>query len=104
MVVGWRIFWLTKMGRETPDLLCDIVLSEEQWKVLWAGTEKKPAPDKAPSVSWAVLRIANLGGFQGRKCDADPGPTVMWRGITRLYDKVDGFRYAHFAYPQRAGP
>jgi hypothetical protein len=104
MVVAWRIFWLTKMGRETPHLPCDIILSEEEWKVLWACTEKKPVPDKPPSLSWAVLRIANIGGFQGRKCDGDPGPTVMWRGITRLYDKIDGFRYAHFVYSQRAGP
>ena len=104
MVIAWRIFWLTKMGRETPNLPCDIILSEEEWKVLWACTEKKPPPRRPPSASWAVLRIANIGGFQGRKCDGDPGPTVMWRGITRLYDKVDGFRYAHLVYPPRAGP
>jgi len=104
MVVAWRIFLLTKMGRETPDLPCDTILSEDEWKVLWACTERKSTPDIPPSLYWAILAIAALGGFLGRKSDGFPGPTVMWRGITRLYDRVEGYRYSHFVHPQRAGP
>jgi hypothetical protein len=27
-VVAWRIYWLTKQGRETPDIPCDVFLNE----------------------------------------------------------------------------
>ncbi len=30
LVVAWRIYWLTKQGRETPDIPCDIFLSEDE--------------------------------------------------------------------------
>ena len=32
MVVAWRIYMLTKQGRETPDIPCDVYLSEEEWQ------------------------------------------------------------------------
>ncbi len=34
MVVAWRIYWLNKQGRETPDLPCDVFPEEDEWKVL----------------------------------------------------------------------
>jgi hypothetical protein len=30
LVVAWRIYWLTKQGRETPDISCDNFLSEDE--------------------------------------------------------------------------
>jgi hypothetical protein len=104
MVVAWRIHWLTKMGRETPDTACDVLLSEEEWKVLWTCKEQKPPPERPPSLSWCVLAIAGLGGFLGRKGDGHPGATVIWRGLLRLHYMVIGFRHAHLLYNQRADP
>jgi hypothetical protein len=40
--VAWRIYWLTKQGRETPDISCDNFLSEDEWKALCAYVRKEP--------------------------------------------------------------
>lgn len=38
LVVAWRVYWLTMVGRERPDTPCDQILSEAAWRVLnaWA--------------------------------------------------------------------
>ncbi len=41
------------------------------------------------------LRIAQLGGFQGRKGDGEPGVTVMWKGFQRLVDIAAMYRIMH---------
>ena len=37
-----------------------------------------------------VRAVAELGGFLGRKCDAEPGWQTLWRGYRRLQDMVLG--------------
>lgn len=39
-------------------------------------------------VNW----IARLGGFLGRKSDGSPGVKVLWRGLSRLHDLVEGWQ------------
>jgi Transposase DNA-binding/Transposase Tn5 dimerisation domain len=39
-----------------------------------------------------VRAVAELGGFLGRKCDAEPGWQTLWRGYRRLEDMVLGLR------------
>jgi hypothetical protein len=39
-----------------------------------------------------VRAVAELGGFWGRKCDAEPGWQTLWRGYRRLQDMVLGLR------------
>lgn len=34
MVIAWRIYYLTKMGREIPDVPCSIFFEEYEWKTL----------------------------------------------------------------------
>jgi hypothetical protein len=91
MVVAWRIYQLTKQGRETPDVPCDVFLSEDEWQALCAYVTRKPPPEQPPSLRTAVRMIASLGGFPGRKCDGEPGTTTMWRGLQRLADITLGF-------------
>lgn len=94
LVVAWRIYWLTKLGRETPNVPCDIILSEDEWKVLYAVVHKKTPPQKPPALRDAVRMIARLGGFLGRKCDKEPGTISIWRGWTRLESMVEGYTAA----------
>lgn len=101
MVIAWRVFRLVKQGRETPNLPCDVILAEDEWKVLWAYDQQKPPPEKSPSLWWAVLSIAALGGFLNRKGDGDPGPTTVWRGLERLLDMVLFYRRGMPAFFQR---
>jgi hypothetical protein len=39
-----------------------------------------------------VRAVAELGGFLGRKCDAEPGWQTLWRGYRRLQDMVLGLQ------------
>ena len=83
LVVAWRVYWLTMMGREKPDSPCDQILSEEEWHVLSAWATGKIA-DKAPSVQQAMHWIGKMGGWLARGKQDQPGTTCMWRGLARL--------------------
>ena len=104
MVVAWRIYWLTKQGRETPDIPCDQFLSEAEWKALCAYAHQAPPPPEPPTLREAVRMIAALGGFLGRKGDGEPGTTTLWRGLQRLEDIAIGFVLASSLQRQRDGP
>lgn len=96
MVVAWRIFYMTKLGRETPDLPCTVFLEEDQWKALTCYTYQTPEPpQQPPTLQQAIRMIASLGGFIGRKSDGQPGTQTLWRGIQRLIDITTGWQIAH---------
>ena len=85
MVVAWRIYHLTKLGREVPDHPCTIFFQEAEWKALYILVNKTTnLPAKELTMREAVWMLARLGGFLGRKRDGQPGATVLWRGIQRL--------------------
>jgi len=104
MVVAWRVLLMTKQGRETPDIPCDVYLSQDEWQALYACVKREPPPETPPPLREAVRMIAQLGGFLGRKCDGDPGTTTLWRGLQRLADITFGWVIAKTPYPTRAGP
>ncbi len=87
LVVAWRIFHLTKLGRETPDVPCTVFFEEEEWKALWTYKNQGPIfPEKTPSLREATRMVASLGGFLGRNSDGEPGTQTIWLGIQRLDD------------------
>jgi len=87
MVVAWRIYYLTKLGREVPDVPCTVFFEEAEWKALVAYKTKNPIPpSKPPGLREAVRMVASLGGFLGRKGDGEPGTKTLWLGIQRLDD------------------
>jgi hypothetical protein len=102
-VVAWRIYWLTKQGRETPDIPCDVFLNEDEWQVLWAYVKKEPPPVEPPPIGQIIPMIASLGGYLNRKGDGPPGTTTMWRGLIRLQAMADGFNLCK-TQMQRDGP
>jgi hypothetical protein len=104
LVVAWRIFWLTKQGRETPDVPCDVFLEEEEWKALCATVREAAPPAEPPTLRDAVRMIASLGGFLGRKSDGEPGTTTLWRGLGRLDDIVIGYRAARRVFAPDTDP
>jgi hypothetical protein len=92
-VVAWRILGLTFQSRDTPDMSCEAFLDRDDWQALacYMNHTLSP-PQQPPTLKQAALWIAKLGGFLGRKGDGDPGVTVMWRGLQRLYDLVAMWR------------
>jgi hypothetical protein len=104
LVVAWRIYRLAKEGRETPNIPCDVFLSESQWQVLCAVTRQAPPPPEPPPLREAVRMIAGLGGFLGRKGDGEPGTTTLWRGHERLEAMAVAWELAHRLQRARDGP
>jgi hypothetical protein len=87
LVVGWRIFHLAKLGRETPDVPCTVFFEETEWKALVAHITQNPnPPEKPPTLREAMRMVATLGGFLGRKGDGEPGTKSLWLGLQRLDD------------------
>jgi hypothetical protein len=85
--VAWRLLWLTYQAREAPQAPCTVALDEMEWRALWVTVQGRQAlPEAPPSLRQAVRWIAQLGGFQGRKGDGEPGVKVLWRGLRRLHD------------------
>ena len=87
LVVAWRIYHLTKLGRETPEVPCTVYFEEHEWKGLVAYVTRNPQPPaQAPTLREAVRMVASLGGFLGRKSDGEPGTQTTWLGLQRLDD------------------
>jgi hypothetical protein len=100
MVVAWRVFHLTKLGRETPNVPCTVFFEECEWKALVAFKTRNPIPPKKPpSLREAMRMVATLGGFLGRKSDGEPGTQTVWLGLQRLDDIVETWKFTieHFA-------
>lgn len=92
LVVAWRIYHLTALGEQTPEVLCTIYFTDSEWKALCTFVSRtKTPPALPPSLNEAVRLLGKLGGHLGRNGDGHPGTEVLWRGMTRLADI--GFAY-----------
>jgi hypothetical protein len=87
LVVAWRIFHLTQLGRDVPQAPCTVYFEQAQWQALMVFTTKNPVPPTTPpTLREAIHRVAALGGFLGRKGDGEPGNQTLWLGLQRLDD------------------
>jgi Domain of unknown function (DUF4338)/Transposase Tn5 dimerisation domain/Transposase DNA-binding len=98
-VVAWRIHYLTTLGRATPDVPCTVAFEDDQWKAVLVFKTQKPPPEQPPSLREMIRTIARLGGFLGRKADAEPGTETLWKGLQRMDDIATAFRSFRIAYP-----
>lgn len=80
-VVAWRVLLLTMLGRSCPELPCETVLAESEWKAVYVTVLRKALPESPPTLGEMVRLIAMLGGHLGRKGDPPPGPQAMWIGL-----------------------
>ena len=88
MIIAWRVLYLTMLGRDCPQMPCDAVFADEEWKAVYLVTQRKPPPEQPPSLDTMVRMIATLGGFLNRKRDGFPGPKTLWIGLQRVPDFV----------------
>jgi hypothetical protein len=92
LIVAWRVMHVMMLGRECPELPCDVAFDEDEWQAVYATVERRPPPAEPPAMKTMVGLIASLGGWLGRKCDGDPGPKAMWVGMQRMTDLALGWR------------
>jgi hypothetical protein len=99
-IIAWRLFWLARIQRINPDVLCTEALTDPEWKALYCYLHKtQKFPDKTPTIGEVTVWIACLGGFLARKGDGEPGIISMWRGWTRLNDIVEMYTIFN-SYPE----
>lgn len=91
-IIAWRVFYLTMLGRECPDLPCDMLFTPDEWKPVWKITREEPIPENPPSLSEFLMLLAELGGHNGRRHDDPPGPQCLWIGIRRMTDFAIAWR------------
>ena len=92
--VALRIVALRDLARQSPDSPCTVVLTTDQWQVLYSYIHDQPATaaTKVPTIRQAVLWIGRLGGHLNRKGDGMPGVRVLWRGWRDLTVLLAGYR------------
>ena len=88
MIIAWRVLLLTHLGRDCPQMPCDAVFADEEWKAVYLVTQRKPPPPEPPSLDAMARMIAGLGGFLNRQQDGFPGPQTIWIGLQRAADFV----------------
>src|SRR5262249_58716809 len=76
----------TRLGRDVPQLPCEVVFAPQEWKPVWRVTTKKGLPERPPSLGAMIRLVGQLGGHNGRKGDGAPGAEALWRGIRRMAD------------------
>ena len=88
MIIAWRVLFLIMLGHDCPEMPCDAVFGDEQGQAVYLVTQRKPPPEKPPSLDTMVPMVATLGGFLNRKHDGFPGPKTLWIGLQRIPDLV----------------
>lgn len=107
MIVAWRIYHLTMLGREVPELpyRCFSRISNGR---RFAATSKK-LQFRPQSHLLCVKRYTWLGasGHLERKSDGFPGTQTLWRGLQRLDTATEMyaiFTKQEYPRPIQSGP
>jgi hypothetical protein len=86
-VIAWRILYATMLAGAAPNLPCTVLLDEDEWQGLYCRIHRVAIPRATPpTLRQAVRWIGQLGGFQGRTHDGEPGVTVLGKGFQHLVD------------------
>ena len=92
MIVAWRVMYVLMLGRECPEMACDLVFSDDEWKAVYTVVQQEAALNAAPALAEIVYLIASLCGHLGRTHDGPPGPKTMWIGMQRMMDLAAAWR------------
>jgi len=89
-IAAMEMMKLTYLARVSPTVSCELVLTKEQWSVLYMLIHKQAIlSQEPPTMEEAVKWMGKLGGHLGRKSDGHPGLKVIWRGYRRMMDAVE---------------
>ena len=81
---------VTYLGRVCPDVPCDVLLAEDEWKILYRVAHKTKIPPVKPySMAEAVKFLGELGSYKRAPSDGPPGLKSIWKGLFALYFAMD---------------
>ena len=84
-IIAWKVMYLCHLGRECPDLDCEIIFEPSEWKSVYMTVRREEPPSTAPSLNEMIRMIASLGGYVIRP-STQPGPQTLWFGLQRVHD------------------
>ena len=84
-VVAWRLMYVCHLGRECPEIECEVIFETSEWKSVYSILGKELPSAGCPSLNELVRAIARLGGFMDRPKN-HPGTQTLWIGLQRTYD------------------
>ena len=84
------ILAMTYLGRVMPDISCDAILEEDEWKLLYRFAKRtKIPPDKPYSLADAIKMLGELGLGKRAPSDGDCGVKAVWLGLKVFYSAFD---------------
>lgn len=92
LVVAWRVLYVMMLGRNNPEIPCDVIFEVDEWESAYAIVNKKRPPEKAFNLGIMMGLVARLGGHLGRANDAKAGPRTIWKGLQRVYANAEGWK------------
>jgi hypothetical protein len=92
-IIACRLMYMTYLARTSPDLPCTTVFDDDEWRAIYCYANKTSREPRTPmALKEAIVMLAKMGGFLGRKRDGDPGVKVIWRGMRILEGAVEMYR------------
>lgn len=86
-----RLLHLRTLARQQPERPAEEVLPTEVVQVVALKTGGEAA---CMTVEQCVARIAQLGGYQGRRSDGPPGWKTLWHGWLKIQTLLEGLHLA----------
>jgi hypothetical protein len=96
LIIAYQVLMMSKLGRDTPGLSCDVIFDEIEWTIVYRYHYKKTPPKEPPTLGEIVRLLAMIGGFLGRTSDGFPGSKTIWRGLATIHayimvnEKING--------------
>jgi len=84
-IIAWKVMYLSRLGRECPDLDCELIFEPSEWKSVYMTVRQEEPPSNPPSLNEMVRMIASLGGYVIRR-STQPGTQTLWFGLQRVHD------------------
>jgi hypothetical protein len=96
-IAAMRIMQLVYQSRQTPQVSCEVVLTKQEWCVLYMLIHQKVVlpGQQPPTLGEAVKWIGHLGGHLGRRLDGPPGVKTVWLGYQRIIDAANVYAILH---------
>jgi len=88
VIVAWRVLMVCRLGRAEPEMSCEAIFEESEWKSTYRVMHpEKKLPKKAPTMNFMIRLIGELGAWVSTPGKSEmPGPQTTWIGLQRVQD------------------
>ena len=92
--IAVRILQLKFANQQGDFISCEQILSSKAWKLLWLKRIGNVLPKEPPTMKWAYLELAKLGGWKDTKRNGQASIKRLWEGWFKLQTILEGYDLA----------